>query len=180
MYQFFNLEAGSRYRLLADAEYCISNDIDTSTIGITESKTLRVDIPLFCINENFVLHNIYYDLDKYNIRPDAALELDKLVTLMKRYPQVKVELGSHTDCRADYAYNMTLSQNRAKSAVEYLVKHGVNRDQLTAQGYGETMLVNRCECEGDRKVDCTEEEHQLNRRTEIKIISWNWMVASVQ
>jgi outer membrane protein OmpA-like peptidoglycan-associated protein len=127
-----------------------------------------------------VLHNIYYDLDKYNIRPDAAKELDKLVALLIKYPQVKIELGSHTDCRATYDYNMRLSQNRAKSAVEYLVQHGVNRSIVTAQGYGESKPINHCECEGERKVECTEEEHQLNRRTEIKVLSWHWSIASIQ
>ncbi len=180
LYAFANLAPESRYKVIAETEYCIPNAVDTSTIGITESKTLKIDFGIYCLSDNLVLHNIYYDLDKYNIRPDAAKELDKLVVLMLKYNHIKIELGSHTDCRASAAYNMTLSHNRAKSAVAYLVAHGVNRKRLTAQGYGESKLVNRCECEGERRVDCTEEEHQLNRRTEIKILSWNWSIASTQ
>ncbi len=180
LYAFTNLAPESRYKVVAETEYCIPNAVDTSTFGITESKTLKIDFGIYCLSDNLVLHNIYYDLDKYNIRPDAAKELDKLVILMVKYNHIKIELGSHTDCRASSAYNMTLSHNRAKSAVAYLVQHGVDRKRLTAQGYGESKLVNRCECEGERKVDCTEEEHQLNRRTEIRILSWNWSIASMQ
>ncbi|WP_026260612.1 OmpA family protein [Spirosoma luteum] len=114
------------------------------------------------LNKTFVLDNIYYDLDKYNIRPDAADELDKLVTILKDNPTLKIELGSHTDARATDAYNQKLSQNRAKSAVEYIVSKGVDADRLTYKGYGETQLI--------VKNAKTEEEHQRNRRTEFKIL----------
>lgn len=114
------------------------------------------------LNKTFVLDNIYYDLDKYNIRPDAADELDKLVTILKDNPTLKIELGSHTDARASDAYNQKLSQNRAKSAVEYIVSKGVETDRLTYKGYGETQLIVQ-----NAK---TEEEHQRNRRTEFKIL----------
>ncbi|UFH55451.1 OmpA family protein [Spirosoma sp. KNUC1025] len=113
------------------------------------------------LNKTFVLENIYYDLDKYNIRPDAAEELDKLVTILKDNPTLKIELGSHTDARASDAYNQKLSQNRAKSAVEYIVSKGIESDRLTYKGYGETQLI--------IKNAKTEEEHQRNRRTEFKI-----------
>ncbi len=114
------------------------------------------------LNKTFVLDNIYYDLDKYNIRPDAADELDKLVTILKDNPTLKIELGSHTDARASDAYNQKLSQNRAKSAVEYAVSKGIDADRLTYKGYGETQLI--------VKNAKTEEEHQRNRRTEFKIL----------
>ncbi|GAB4026216.1 OmpA family protein [Spirosoma koreense] len=114
------------------------------------------------LNRTFVLENIYYDLDKYNIRPDAAEELDKLVTILKDNPTLKIELGSHTDARASDAYNQKLSQNRAKSAVEYIVSKGIAADRLTYKGYGETQLI--------VKNAKTEEEHQRNRRTEFKIL----------
>ncbi|RIV27878.1 flagellar motor protein MotB [Fibrisoma montanum] len=115
------------------------------------------------LNRTFVLENIYYDLDKFNIRPDAAEELDKLVTILKDNPTLKIELSSHTDVRAPDAYNMRLSQNRAKSAVDYIVSKGVDADRMVAKGYGETQLV--------VKNAKTEEEHQRNRRTEFKILS---------
>jgi outer membrane protein OmpA-like peptidoglycan-associated protein len=114
------------------------------------------------LNKTFVLENIYYDLDKYNIRSDAAPELDKIVTILKDNPTLKLELSSHTDSRAPDAYNMKLSQNRAKSAVDYIVSQGISADRLVAKGYGETRLV--------VKNAKTEEEHQRNRRTEIKIL----------
>lgn len=114
------------------------------------------------LNKTFVLENIYYDLDKYNIRADAAPELDKVVTIMKDNPTLKLELSSHTDARASDAYNLKLSDNRAKSAVAYIVSQGIDPSRLVAKGYGETRLV--------VKNAKTEEEHQRNRRTEIKIL----------
>lgn len=118
------------------------------------------------VGETFVLHNLYYDLDKWNIRPDAARVLDSLVEVLNKYPTLKIELSSHTDSRASDAYNMQLSQKRAKSAVAYLVAHGIAANRLVARGYGETRLVNGC-ADG---VKCSEAEHQANRRTEVKIL----------
>ncbi|MBO0933353.1 OmpA family protein [Fibrella aquatilis] len=115
------------------------------------------------LNTKFVLENIYYDLDKYNIRADAAPELDKLVTILKDNPTLKIELSSHTDSRSPDAYNLRLSQNRAKAAVDYIVSKGIDADRLTAKGYGETQLV--------VKNARTEEEHQRNRRTEFKVLA---------
>ena len=112
------------------------------------------------------LKNILYDLDKYFIRDDAKPELNKLVRFMLDNPEVIVELGSHTDSRGSNEYNMTLSQNRANAAVDYIVSKGIERSRLIAKGYGETQLLNRC-ADG---VDCTEAEHQVNRRTEFKLI----------
>jgi len=116
---------------------------------------------------SFVLSNIYYDLDKSNIRPDAAVELDKLVVILKEHPTMKIELSSHTDSRAPDDYNMALSQRRAASAVAYLVSKGITKNRMIAKGYGETRLVNKCA----NGVPCSEAEHQLNRRTEVKILS---------
>jgi len=119
----------------------------------------------FEVNEVFKLENIYYDLDKWNIRPDAATELDKLVMIMKENP-IKIELGSHTDCRASNEYNDKLSQRRAESAVKYIASRGISADRMIARGYGETQLVNDCR-DG---VKCTETQHQQNRRTEFRIL----------
>ncbi len=118
------------------------------------------------INTTFRIENIYYDYDKYNIRPDAALELDKLVTVIKDNPAIKLEMGSHTDARGSDTYNMSLSRKRAQSAVEYLVTQGIDATSLTHRGYGETVLTNHC----DDGVACSEENHQQNRRTELKIV----------
>lgn len=110
-----------------------------------------------------VLENIYYDLDKADIRPDAAAELDKLVQILKDNPGISIELSSHTDVRGSDAYNQDLSQRRAESAVEYIISQGIDRSRLTAKGYGESQLV----VQNAR----TEEEHQRNRRTEFKVVS---------
>ena len=121
------------------------------------------------VGQKFVMNDIYYDYDKSNILPSSAAELDKLVKIMKDNPGWKVELGSHTDCRGSDDYNMKLSQRRSDSAVSYIVDHGISKDRITAMGYGETQLVNRC----DDGVNCTEEEHAQNRRTEFKILEMN-------
>jgi len=115
------------------------------------------------LNKTFVLENIYYDFDKFNIRPDAAEELDKLVTILKDNPTLKIELGSHTDAQGTDAYNIRLSQNRAQSAVDYIISKGIDAGRITAKGYGETQLVVK-----NAKND---EEHQRNRRTEFKILA---------
>ncbi|TPE40298.1 OmpA family protein [Pontibacter mangrovi] len=117
------------------------------------------------VEKAIVLENIYYDLDKWEIRPDAARELDKLVTLLKNNPEIEIELGAHTDSRESFMYNQQLSEKRAQAAVDYLVAKGIDRSRLTGKGYGKTRLVNKC---GDG-VQCPEEMHQQNRRTEFTI-----------
>ena len=119
------------------------------------------------VNRKFKLENIYYDFDKYYIRKDAEPSLNNLVRIMKENP-INIELGSHTDCRGTDEYNRQLSQNRAEAAVRYIVLAGVNPARISAHGYGESQLVNKCK-DG---VPCTEEEHQANRRTEFKVISY--------
>ncbi len=117
------------------------------------------------VNNVFSINPIFYDLNKSNIRMDAAPELDKVVEAMNDNPNVKIELGSHTDSRSSAEYNQTLSQQRAESAIKYIIAKGIDPSRLRAKGYGESQLVNRC-ADG---VECTEEEHQQNRRTEFKV-----------
>lgn len=129
--------------------------------------TFHIKVPLdkVEVNKVFVVDNIYYDLDKSEIRSDAAEELDKLVDFLQDNPNIKIELSSHTDIRAADDYNMKLSQRRAESAVNYLIQNGIESSRITAKGYGETrLIVQNAE---------TEEEHQRNRRTEIKILEVN-------
>jgi outer membrane protein OmpA-like peptidoglycan-associated protein len=109
-------------------------------------------------------------VNKSNIREDAAVELNKIVEVMNDYPDMQVELGSHTDCRASKAYNRSLSDRRAKSSASYIKNKITNPKRLYGKGYGESELKNNCECEGSTIVPCTEEEHQDNRRTEFVII----------
>jgi outer membrane protein OmpA-like peptidoglycan-associated protein/tetratricopeptide (TPR) repeat protein len=113
----------------------------------------------------FGIKMIYFDLDKYNIRTEAALDLEKILDVLNQNPTMKLDIRSHTDSRASFKYNEVLSENRAKSTVGWLVKNGIAPNRLTGKGYGETQLVNGC----SDGVDCTEEQHQMNRRSEFII-----------
>jgi outer membrane protein OmpA-like peptidoglycan-associated protein/tetratricopeptide (TPR) repeat protein len=113
---------------------------------------------------------IYFDLGKYAIRKDASIELDKIVKVMNEYPTMEIELGSHTDCRSSIASNLKLSDNRAKASAEYIKKSISNPNRIYGKGYGESKLKVDCPCEGAVKSNCSEEEHQKNRRTEFIII----------
>jgi len=115
------------------------------------------------------LKNIFYDFDQSYIREDAAPELDKVVDLLRRFPSMRIELGSHTDARATNNYNQSLSQRRANQAVDYIVRRGIERYRIVAVGYGENMLKNKCR-DG---INCPEEAHQRNRRTEIKVLEFD-------
>jgi outer membrane protein OmpA-like peptidoglycan-associated protein len=112
------------------------------------------------------LRHIYFDIDKSKIRKDAIIELEKIIEVLTQNPKIKIEIGSHTDSRQSKVYNQKLSQRRAKSTLEYLVKRGIEKNRLTAKGYGESQLVNQCK-DG---INCTEVEHQLNRRSTFVII----------
>lgn len=116
---------------------------------------------------------IYFDFDKYNIRYDAEIELQKVLVVLNKYPTMTIDIRSHTDCRATEVYNETLSENRAQSTRKYLIDNGISADRLTAKGYGESQLVNDCGCDTRDDSGCTEEEHQLNRRSEFIITSIN-------
>jgi outer membrane protein OmpA-like peptidoglycan-associated protein/tetratricopeptide (TPR) repeat protein len=138
---------------------------------LTAPRDLLLD--KLVINKTFRIDNIYYDYDKFNIREDAKPELNKLVSIMKEN-QINVELGSHTDCRGSFDYNDKLSQKRAESAVDYIISSGIDKSRITAKGYGEHQLVNKC-ADG---VNCTPEEHQANRRTEFKVTGYTAPVAN--
>jgi outer membrane protein OmpA-like peptidoglycan-associated protein len=141
---------------------------DNLTAG-HDMGTLLANITLDSININktFTFKNIYYDYNKWDIMPKASKELMKVAALMSQNPELILELGSHTDSRGKDDYNLELSEKRARSAVEYLVKNGqVDETKLAARGYGETRLVNRCV----NGATCTDDEHAENRRTELKII----------
>ncbi len=158
-------------KVLGDKKGYMSENIFVDAVSPKKDTLLHVTLLMQSIQrvgERFVLEDIYYDFDKYNIRPDAAVILDKLVAAMRDNPTLKVELSSHTDSRGSNTYNMSLSQRRAEAAVEYIISRGIARDRLKAQGYGETRLVNACR-DG---VKCTPEQHQANRRTEIEILEY--------
>ena len=138
---------------------------DTANVILTRLLT-GIDLA-----EVIEINPIYFDLNKSNIRPDAAVELDKIVGVMNEYADMVVELGSHTDCRATVSYNRSLSDRRAKSSANYIRSRITKPERIYGKGYGESKLKNKCECEGRRAVPCSEEEHQENRRTEFVIIT---------
>jgi peptidoglycan-associated lipoprotein len=145
---------------------CLSEIIDVEKqIKDTILKASR-DLTLgkLTVGSVWKLNNIRYDFNKANIRSDATPALDSLVAFLKMSP-INVELGSHTDSRGSFAYNERLSQHRADSAVAYIVKKGISPTRISAKGYGESRLLNKC-MDG---VKCSEAEHQVNRRTEVKV-----------
>jgi outer membrane protein OmpA-like peptidoglycan-associated protein/tetratricopeptide (TPR) repeat protein len=192
--RFQGIIPNNSYELVASKEITEPEHMYLSTTGIV--GTNGVECPAVLNKElyldyvqlgtPYVIENIYYDLDKYFIRPDAAVELEHIVNIMKNNPTIEIELGSHTDCRQTAEYNQELSNNRAKAAVEYIVSRGIDKSRLTYKGYGETVLVNSCACECEKSVkeiglnafrncedkqvpNCSEQQHQNNRRTEFKI-----------
>jgi len=164
----FSLDSDEEYNIKgAKTDFRNAETENISSVGLNKSTVLKKDLILdpIEINKEIKIENIYYDLDKSEIRADAAVELDKLVKIMKENPSIWIELGSHTDSRANDKYNLKLSQARAEAAVKYIVSRGVDRQRIAAKGYGETKLLNECV----NGKNCTEEQHQQNRRTEFKI-----------
>ncbi len=171
---YFKITAkpNTNYRFTATKADYLSNATQFSTVGIgpdpkKSTQVFEVEIELDKIyrNKEIVLENIYYDYEKWDIRPDAEPALNKLADVLQRNAKVNIQLGSHTDCRGNDNYNQGLSQKRAESAVRYLVGLGVAPERLTALGYGEQSPADGCTCN-----KCTEAEHQRNRRTTFKIV----------
>ncbi|KAF2328552.1 OmpA family protein [Flavobacterium daemonense] len=153
-------------------------DYETKEVSVTIDKVSgKTDLPIalnkrMCrvtvgddLGKCFGIKMIYFDLDKSNIRPEAALDLEKILAVLNDYPAMKLDIRSHTDSRATHQYNEALSDRRAKSTIQWLIKNGIKADRLTGKGYGETQLVNKC----SDGVPCTEAEHQMNRRSEFII-----------
>ena len=168
-----------------DTKYYIKTEktdyttVETPTITGKESGETFVPITLEIskctvkvgddLRNCFNITIIYFDLDKSNIRPDAAIELSKILDVLVQNPTMEMNIRSHTDCRQTAKYNMALSERRAKSTMSWLIDHGVNKSRLTAKGFGESRLLNNCSCEPTNESSCSEEEHQANRRSEFII-----------
>ena len=148
----------------------ISKEFNSFNLDKEKEFVVNLNVGLKPIEDVVLLADleiIYFDLDKSNIRHDAALELDKVVNLMNKYPGMVIRLESHTDSRANDQYNISLSNRRAKSTYEYIISNGIDVSRITKyEGFGETQLVNKC----SNGVKCSKDEHQLNRRTEFIII----------
>ena len=139
--------------------------------------TTKIVLDQIVLDKSIVLENIYYDLDKANIRPDAALELDKLAIVLEDNPEIKIELSSHTDSRQTAAYNDDLSKRRAQSAVDYIISKGIDTDRLIARGYGESQLIISDDEINRHPTEAAKEAaHQRNRRTEFKVTEYNKVI----
>ena len=163
------VECGQVYYLITEngLAYSIA---ETTFVAPTTSQSVSVDMEIETFSQDcppydlgclLGLNPIYFDLNKYFIRPDAEIELTKVFNAMIRFPELIIRIESHTDSRSPQSYNLRLSQNRATSTRNWLIQRGIAPTRLSAVGYGESQLINRC-ADG---VPCTEAEHQLNRRS---------------
>lgn len=164
----FELEKETKYGILVNKTDYFGKSSGVSTIGKDQSEDFVVNVALLPIpKEEITLEDILYDLDSANLRSESETSLDKLVKLLQESPNLKIGIYSHTDSRGSDKYNLDLSQRRAQSVVNYLISKGIDTLRLTARGFGETRLLNKCA----NGVQCTEEEHQINRRTTFKVLS---------
>ena len=188
----FDLKPETTYKLSATNKNYLNKYLEVSTIGLEQSKDFigDFDFALRSMLRSIELPDIYYDLAKWDLRPESKKALDGLVETMKDNPTIVIELGSHTDSRPIPMTNDTLSQRRAESVVKYLIQHGIEADRLYAKGYGarEPRVLDR-EIgnfkSGDVMTDefisklkstkVKEEAHQLNRRTEFKVLRTNYV-----
>ena len=174
-YYSFTVDCGKKYYIRAlkenyePAEIKLTTNTENEKVTTTDLYLSKKQIPIdegTDLAKIFNISKIYFDLDKSNIRQDAEVHLQKIIEVLKQYPNMVIDIRSHTDSRQTHKYNEALSDRRAKSTLEYIVKNKIARKRLTAKGYGETQLVNKCA----DNVNCTEEEHQMNRRSEFIIV----------
>ena len=177
-YDFGIVECDTKLKIRAEKPNYNTNEIKViipNESGTTNSKislelTQKPLQPGDDLRKALGIDIIYFDLDKSNIRKDAAVELAKVLEVMKEYPNMHIDVRSHTDCRQTAKYNEALSDRRAKSTIAWLVKNGIDKNRLTGKGYGESQLVNDCGCEPTNQSNCTEDQHQKNRRSEFIIV----------
>lgn len=180
-FQFY-LDQDRSYKAYITRDGYYPDSIEFNTMGILDDYTINKKITLqpipveveeaepefetVTINQPIRLNKIYYDFDKWDILPEAEIDLNIIRDLMDQYPDMVIELSSHTDIRGPKRYNQDLSQKRAQSATNWLIERGVASERIKPVGYGEELIINKCK-QGTR---CSEEEHRFNRRTEVKII----------
>ncbi|MGG5578384.1 OmpA family protein [Myroides sp. C15-4] len=169
------LDCGVKYRIKAEANTYNTTEVvafnpdnkpGTKTVDINLEQT---EVPIEVNTDLAKLLNlspIYFDFDKSDIRYDASIELMKIVEVMRKYPTIKVDVRSHTDSKGKDAYNLSLSDRRAKSTIQWIIMQGIDPHRLTGRGYGETQLINRC----SNGVRCSDTEHQENRRSEFIVV----------
>jgi len=168
---YYDLIDNTSYNISVASEGYFNKIVELDLENITDiassDTTINMEIHLDKIfkGEEIVLENIYYDLDKATIREDALPALDELASMLRQNPLVNIQLSAHTDCRGTAFYNLNLSQRRANSVTRFLIDAGIDQERLKAKGYGKSNLAISCDCN-----DCTEEQHQINRRTTFKIL----------
>ena len=150
--------------VLADFESNASKVAPANDQKVSATIALK-PIEEIIVEDQIVLNPILFDLDKSNIKAQAAFELDKVVAVMNKYPEMVIAVGAHTDSRATDAYNLRLSEARAQSTVQYIISKGINAKRISGKGYGESQPKVSC---GDT---CSEADHQLNRRSEFTIVN---------
>lgn len=183
------LQSKLRLKIQLEKEGFISKEIifdfvviDSNKVNVAELINLTLE-PLSLEQEITVLlglQSIYYDFNKADLRPDAIIELDKVVRFMNKHAKIEVELGSHTDCRGSAIYNQVLAERRALSAANYIKARISKAERISYKGYGETQLKVECPCEDGGRSACSDKENQLNRRTEFIIKSLNISTATVK
>ncbi|MBW1655102.1 OmpA family protein [Flavobacterium quisquiliarum] len=169
----FPVDCGKAYLVRAEKPEYTTKELSVTISKTTGKTTLPIALEKSTckvtvgddLGKCFGIKMIYFDLDKSNIRTEAALDLEKILVVLNEYPTMKLDIRSHTDSRATHKYNEALSDRRAKSTIKWLIKNGIAPNRLTGKGFGETQLVNKC----SDGVKCTEEEHQANRRSEFII-----------
>jgi outer membrane protein OmpA-like peptidoglycan-associated protein len=165
------LDKNAEYEIVASKDSFFNNRLyfNTREIKSPDGNTVTINKEIYLSKiekgKEIVLDNIYYDYDKWDIKSEAIPTLNKLTELLMLNPQINIDLGSHTDCRGKEDYNKELSQKRAQSVIDFLISKGINKERLIATGYGESKPSVTCQCE-----NCSEEEHQKNRRTSFKIL----------
>lgn len=150
-------------RASADHFFAISENLNLDSLVKAGTKQIHKDLYLVPIEvgQVFRLNNVFFDFDKWDLRPESFVELDRVVKLLKDNPSMEIELSAHTDSFGSDDYNLKLSDNRARSCMEYILSKGIASNRVTSQGYGETKPV---------APNDTPENRQLNRRVEFKIL----------
>lgn len=170
----FVADCDTSYKIIVNLENYSDKELDLKTSNDLHLPPLKVLLDLEVSNESIIadennaiqINSIYFDFDKYDIRYDAKLELDKISDIMKANPELEIDINSHTDSRGTHKYNMSLSNHRAKATIAYLVKKGIDNDRISGKGYGEEQLATNC----PNGVSCTNFQHQLNRRSEFSLM----------
>ncbi|WP_316633130.1 OmpA family protein [uncultured Flavobacterium sp.] len=169
----FPVECGMSYAVRAEKDKYTTKEVPVTILKENGRTNLPIALEkaecVVTVGDDlakcFGIKMIYFDLDKSDIRVEAAIDLEKILDVLNQYPSMKLDIRSHTDSRASFKYNEALSDRRAKSTIQWLIKNGVAPNRLTGKGYGETQLVNGC----SDNVPCTEAEHQMNRRSEFLV-----------